>query len=100
MSMAVGLGNKPPQWAIERYRGLQALVRQRVQLPMSWEAQREAIRETAATLTIAAAISSWRDDQLIELFDRTASFKPMFGAADYESRGSLVIGACAPNCKL
>lgn len=100
MAMAAGVGNKPASWVIDRFRGLQGIVRQRVPLPHSWDAEREAIREAAATLTIAAAISSWRDDQLVELFNRTAAFRPAFGSADYEARGSLVIGAVAPGCRL
>jgi hypothetical protein len=100
MAMAAGLGDKGPDWAVSRFRSLQALVGERVSLPYSWEDRRDALREAAATLTIAAAISPWRDDQLVELYEMTKSFRPPMGKADYEARGGLVIGAVAPACKL
>jgi hypothetical protein len=80
---------------VGRFRSLDKLVRQEVPLPYSWEEKRDAVREAAATLTIAAALSVWSDAQLVELYNKTSAFRPTFGKADYESRGGLVIGAVA-----
>ena len=47
------------------------------------------------------ALPSVAGQELIDcLLQQIAPFKPAWGPADYEARGSLVIGACAPSCKL
>ena len=95
MALAAGLGDRSPEWVIGRYRSLQALVIKHIKLPWDTEERREALREAAAALTVAAAVSHWSDAQLVSLYAMTAPFKPTFGKTDYEARGGLVIGAVA-----
>ncbi|MCU0653838.1 MAG: hypothetical protein MUF64_00630 [Polyangiaceae bacterium] len=92
MAMASGLGAKPASWVVTRYRGLtEAVSRGVTSLPYGSQDRRDAVREAAATLTIAGSMSDWRDDQLVTLFNRTESFQG--SKPDFESRGVLVIGA-------
>jgi hypothetical protein len=100
VAMAVGLGNRDPNWVVQRFRSLSRMVSSHVRLPYGYEEQRDAIRDASATLAIAAAVSSHDDQQLIELFNFTEPFRPMFGQADYEARGALVVGAVHPSSKL
>lgn len=100
MAMAAGLGEKSAEWVVGRFRSLVDYVVSGVPLPSSHEHRREAIREAAAMLTIAAATSPWNDAQLIELFNMTDAFQPRYGAPDFEARGGLVVGAVSKHCKL